>query len=262
MAGGGAVKVSIITAVRNGARDIGPTLDSVNEQDYADLEHVIADGASTDDTLAVVRARGRRLGAVQSERDIGVYDAFNKGLALATGEWIGYLGAGDRFADPGVIGRLVAAARDPQVGAVYGDLAIVDPASGQVTRRYSSAGFSADRIRWGYMPAHPTLLVRRSVYQRFGGYDTSYRIAGDFEFVARVFGESRIGHVYLPESLVLMQDGGLSNRGLRAKWTITKEMHRACRANHVPSSWLRLLLRLPMKYLSESFNAAGRSRGR
>jgi glycosyltransferase involved in cell wall biosynthesis len=256
------MKVSVITAVRNGERDIGVTLESVNGQDYPDFEHVIVDGASTDATMEVVRKHGRRLGATVSERDAGVYDAFNKGLKLAKGDWIGFLGAGDRFADAGVVSRLVAAARAGSVDAVYGDLVIVDPTSGSVTRRYSSAGFTADRIRSGYMPGHPTMLVRRSVYQRFGGYDTSYRIAGDFEFVARVFGGAHILHAYLPEVLVFMQDGGLSNRGLRAKWTITREMHRACRANQVPSSWARLLMRLPVKYLSESFNAGGRNPGR
>jgi glycosyltransferase involved in cell wall biosynthesis len=256
------MKVSIITAVRNGARDIGTTLDSVNQQDYPDVEHVIVDGASTDATMDVVRERGRRLGPSVSERDAGVYDAFNKGLKLATGEWIGFLGAGDRFADPGVISRLVAATRDQPVDVVYGDLVIVDPISQQVRRHYSSARFSAERIRYGYMPGHPTMLVSHATYQRFGGYDTSYRIAGDFEFVARVFAGAHIRHAYLPEVLVLMQDGGLSNRGIRAKWTITREMHRACRANQVPSSWVRLLLRLPVKYLSESFNAAGRFSGR
>jgi glycosyltransferase involved in cell wall biosynthesis len=254
-------KVSIVTAVRNGADSIGTTLDSVNAQTFEDLEHVIVDGASTDSTLAVLRAHARRAGPLISERDKGVYDAFNKGLKLATGDWIGFLGAGDQFADTGVVARLVAAAGDAQADAVYGDLAIVDPANARITRRYRSRGFSAERIGSGYMPAHPTLLVRRSVYEKFGGFDTSYRIAGDFEFVARAFGAGRIRHTYLPEVLVLMQDGGLSNRGLRSKWTITREMRRACRENRVSSGWLRLLMRLPMKYLSESFKAQSRFHG-
>jgi glycosyltransferase involved in cell wall biosynthesis len=251
------VKVSIITAVRNGADAIGKTLDSVNEQDYPDIEHVIVDGASTDDTMRVVRERGRRVGPWVSERDAGVYDAFNKGLALATGEWIGYLGAGDRFANASSVATLIAAGRN--VDAVFADLVIVDAEDGRVTRRYRSASFSPDRIGSGYMPAHPTLFMRRSVYEMHGRFDTSYRIAGDFEYIVRAFGRNRTTYVHVPEILVQMQGGGLSNQGLRSKWRITREMHRACAANGIPSSWFRLLMRLPIKYLSESFNAVRRS---
>jgi glycosyltransferase involved in cell wall biosynthesis len=256
------MKVSIITAVRNAARDIGPTLDSVNAQDYPDLEHVIVDGASTDDTMRIVRERGRRVGPTVSERDHGVYDAFNKGLALATGEWLGFLGAGDRYANTAAISRLIEATRGRPVDAVFADLAIFSPEDGRVIRNYRSASFAPKRIGMGYMPAHPTLLLRRSVYERCGRYDTSYRIAGDFELIARAFGNDGTPYVYLPEVLVEMQDGGLSNRGIRSKWLITREMHRACRANGISSGWLRLLMRLPVKYLSESLNAARREPGR
>jgi glycosyltransferase involved in cell wall biosynthesis len=256
------MKVSIITAVRNGAASIGRTLDSVAAQDYPDLEHVVVDGASTDDTIELLRARDGGRVRWKSERDAGVYDAFNKGLKLASGEWIGFLGAGDCFASAHSVSQLIAAAQPGNIEAVFADLAIVAADTGAVVRRYRSASFSPRRVRAGYMPAHPTLLLRRSIYERFGGYDTSYRIAGDFELVARVFAAGQIRYAYLPEVLVLMEDGGLSNRGLRSKWTITKEMHRACIANRVPSSWLRLLMRLPVKYLSESFNATGRLSGR
>jgi glycosyltransferase involved in cell wall biosynthesis len=256
------MKVSIVTAVRNGASLIESTLESVAAQDYADLEHVIVDGASTDDTLAVVRAHGGRVSALLSERDAGVYDAFNKGLHLARGEWIGFLGAGDRFTDPEVISRLIAAARHSGSDAVFGDLAIVEPGSARVLRRYSSARFAPSRVRDGYMPGHPSLLIRRAIYDRFGGYDTSYRIAGDFEFVARVFAAASVSYAYVPETLVLMLGGGLSNRGFRSKWIITREMHRACAANGIATSWPRLLMRLPLKYLSESFNVSGRSPAR
>lgn len=253
------MKISIITAVRNGAAAIGPTLESVNEQDWPDVEHVIVDGASTDDTMRVVRERGRRVGPTISERDRGVYDAFNKGLALATGEWIGFLGAGDRFARRDALSRLIEATRSPPVDAVFADLAIVSPLDGRVIRNYRSSSFSPRRIGSGYMPAHPTLLLRRSVYERYGNYDIGYRIAGDFEFIARAFARGQTSYAYVPEVLIEMADGGLSNRGLRSKWRITREMRAACRANQVPSGWLRLLLRLPVKYLSESFNAARRA---
>jgi glycosyltransferase involved in cell wall biosynthesis len=246
------MKVSIITAVYNGAAAIGATLDSVAAQDHDDLEHVVVDGASSDGTVELVRAKGARVSQLVSERDSGVYDAFNKGLALARGEWIGFLGAGDRFAGVDSISRLIAATRGVTADAVFADLAIVRD-DGTVSRRYRSGNFTTRRIGYGYMPAHPTLLVRRSVYEKFGAYDTSFRIAGDFEFVARAFARGATPFVHVPQILVLMQDGGLSNSGLRSSWIITKEMRRACRKNHVPSGWLRLLMRLPVKYLSEAF---------
>jgi glycosyltransferase involved in cell wall biosynthesis len=252
------VKVSIVTAVYNGASAIGATLDSVAAQDYADLEHVIIDGGSKDATLDVVRAKSARVGTLISERDAGVYDAFNKGLAHAKGEWIGFLGAGDRFADAHSVSRLIAAANAASADAVFSDMAIVAD-DGRVVRRYDSNCFSPRRIAYGYMPAHPTLLIRRSVYEKFGEYDTSYRIAGDFEFVARAFADGGTRFVHVPEILVLMQHGGLSNSGLRSAWVITREMRRACRQNHISTGWLRLLMRLPVKYLSEAFFAGRRA---
>lgn len=256
------MKVSIITAVRNAAASIGATLDSVNSQDYPDVEHVIVDGASTDDTMRVVTERSRRLGLTVSEKDRGVYDAFNKGLALARGEWIGFMGAGDRFAHPGAISRLIDATRAERVDAVFSDMKIVDPHDRHVIRNYRSGSFTPARIGSGYMPAHPTLLLRRSVYERFGTFDIGYRIAGDFEFIVRAFARNQTPYTYVPESLVEMDDGGLSNRGLRSKWLITREMRRACRAHGVSSGWLRLLMRLPVKYLSESFYSARRASDR
>lgn len=243
--------VSVITAVRNGEQAIGATLESVACQTYPNVEHVIIDGASRDGTLDVVRRHGSRLGAVVSEPDTGVYDAFNKGLRHARGEWITYMGAGDRYASDAAIARLVDAARHSHSDIVFSDLAIVAPGTDRVERLFRSAGFSGARIRDGYMPAHPTLLVSRALYQEFGEYDTSYRIAGDFEYIARLFARRPMRYNYVPEVLVHMEGGGLSNQGWKSKWRITREMHRACRQHGISSSWARLLMRLPMKYLSE-----------
>ena len=245
------MKVSIITAVRNCVNTIAFTLESVAQQSFPDIEHGLIDGASTDGTLDVVRRNDSRVAVLISERDSGIYDAFNKGLRHATGDMVGFLNAGDRYASEHSIQRLLDATRLHGVDAVFGDLAIVHPQSRAVLRTYRSGGYSARRTSFGYMPAHPTLLVRRSVFERFGVFDTSYRIAGDFEFVARTFGKGLISYTHVPETLVYMDDGGLSNRGWKSKWAITKEMHRACRSNGLPSSWLRLLLRLPLKYLAE-----------
>jgi glycosyltransferase involved in cell wall biosynthesis len=244
------VKVSIITAVRNGARLIPATLDSVAAQDHPLIEHIVIDGASTDGTLAAVRAHGARVARLVSEPDSGVYQAFNKGLGLATGQIIAFLNAGDAYCSPAVVSHVVRVFREEAVDAVFGDLLIVDPAHpARVRRRYSSRSFRPERLAWGFMPAHPTLFLHRRVYEACGGYDPSYRIAGDFELCLRVFLKQRISYRYIPENLVRMPTGGLSNRGWRSKWTITREMRSACSANAVPTSLLRLSSRLPLKLL-------------
>jgi len=243
--------VSVVTAVRNGEKAIGITLDSVARQTYSDVEHVIIDGASSDGTMDIVRSRNTRLGEVVSEPDSGVFNAFNKGLRRAKGEWIIYLGAGDRFATDDAIAKLMAATRKANVEMVFADLVIVDPVDDRVIRTFGTSNFSPERIRSGYMPAHPALLVNRAIYDEFGEYDESYRIAGDFDFVARVFAEREIRYDRVPEGLVKMQSGGVSNSGWKSKWRITQEMHRSCAQHGHPTSWLRLLIRLPVKYVGE-----------
>lgn len=244
------MKISIVTAVFNGAREIGATLASVEAQDYADIEHVVVDGASTDGTADRVRRDGRRVAKLLSEPDRGVYDAFNKGLALATGDVIGYLNAGDVYEGPGVIAAIAAQFAAPDVEAVFGDVVITEAGqTGKVLRRYRSGGFTPHRLGWGFMPAHPTLFVRRATYDRVGPYDTSYRIAGDFELCIRLFVGQAVRYACLPQVLVRMPRGGLSNSGWRSKWTITREMHRACRAHGIPTSYAKLFARFPVKAL-------------
>lgn len=242
------MKVSIITAVRNGARDIRATLTSVEAQDYPEIEHVVVDGASTDGTADVVRREGRRVTRLLSEPDHGVYDAFNKGLGLATGDIVAYLNAGDRYIGADVIRRVAGQFESLGVEAVFGDLIITEQGQPEkVLRHYRSGKFSPPRLGWGLMPAHPTLFVRREAYAQTGGYDTSYRIAGDFELCVRLFIGEGISYAYLPEVLVSMPRGGLSNSGWRSMWTITQEMHRACREHGISTSYPQLLARLTMK---------------
>lgn len=250
------MKVSIITAVRNGAEAIGATLDSVAAQSHGDIEHLVVDGASTDATVAVVRERGLRVAKLLSEPDRGVYDAFNKGLALATGEIVAFLNAGDSYLDDEVVATVARVFAAEDVDAVFGDVLIVDPHDPErVLRNYRSARFTPGRMAGGFMPAHPTLFLRRELYRRLGGYDASYRIAGDFELCVRAFLHERARYRHLPRALVRMPQGGLSTRGWRSKWIITREMRRACLQNGVATSLPRLLLRFPVKLL-EVFRAA------
>jgi glycosyltransferase involved in cell wall biosynthesis len=242
------MKISIVTAVYNGEDTIGPTLASIADQDHADIEHIIVDGASTDATLSRIRAADRRGATVVSEPDAGPYDAFNKGLRLATGDAIGYLNSGDSYVSAATVSRIAAELAGPDISAVFGDVLIVDGrAPDRVVRRYRSKYFSRRTMAYGLMPAHPTLFLKRDVYRAVGEYEAGFRIAGDFELCLRVFVCRDTPYRYIAEPLVRMPTGGLSNRGWRSKWDITHEMMRACRANGVSTSWLKLCARFPLK---------------
>lgn len=242
------IKISVVTAARNAANTIADTLESVRLQTFPEVEHVVIDGASTDATPQVVAAHGGRVAKFLSEPDSGVYDAFNKGLMQCTGDVVGFLNSGDVYSAPEVLARIASEFSSRHVDAVFADVAIVDAVDkDRVVRRYSSARFEPGKIRGGFMPAHPTLYIRNELYRRFGLYDATYRVAGDFEMVARLFGRHRITYSYVPEILVRMPRGGLSNSGLSSVRVITREMLNACAANGIETSTLRLLMRIPLK---------------
>jgi glycosyltransferase involved in cell wall biosynthesis len=242
------VKISIITAVRNAAGTVESALRSVQQQTYRDYEHIVVDGLSTDGTLEIVERHSAGLAQVISERDSGIYDAFNKGLQLATGEVVAFLNADDYYATPDVLQWVHEAFRRGHPGAVFGDVAYVRPEEpGRVVRHYSSAAFTPRRLRYGWMPAHPSLFLRRSLFEKFGAFDTSYRIAGDFELVARLFGRGKVDFAYVPRVFVTMRTGGASTRGIRSTMTINREILRACRQNDIATNMAILCLRFPEK---------------
>ena len=244
------MRVSIITALYNAGESAAATLKSVAQQDYPLIEHIIVDGASTDNTLQIVRLNSERVADLISEPDLGVYDAFNKGLRRASGDIIAFLNAGDTYVSPRVVSRVLKEFSDNEVQAVFADLSIVDAHDeSRVVRLYSSKRFTPRSMSYGLMPAHPTLFLRREVYSCVGEYDSSFRIAGDFEMCLRVFALRNTQFRYVSEALVRMPRGGLSNRGWRSKWHITREMKLACKINGVHTNILKLCLRLPLKML-------------
>jgi glycosyltransferase involved in cell wall biosynthesis len=244
------MRVSIITAVLNGATEIGRTLDSVAQQDYADLEHIVVDGGSSDATAEIASARNGGAAHVISGGDNGVYDAFNNGMRTATGDVMAYLNCGDCYISPSVVSRVVHEMSAHKVDAVFADVLIIERERPfRIIRRYSSKKFCPRAMSFGMMPAHPTLFLRREVYDAVGGYDARYRIAGDFEFCVRAFVCRNTTFRYIAEPLTIMPCGGLSNRGWRSKLEITREMLRACERNGVRTSYAKLCLRFPIKLL-------------
>lgn len=229
-----AVKISIVTAVYNNSETIAGALDSVLAQTDADFEFIVMDGGSTDGTLEILNRYADRLSVLVSEPDGGIYDALNKGIRRASGEVVGFLHSDDLFADAGVLKRVADAFADPQVAAVYGDLLYVrkdDP--DKVVRCWRAGAFSRERLGWGWMPPHPTFYVRRAVYERLGLFDTSYRIAADYDCMLRFLGRGGVRVGYIPEVLVKMRVGGASNRSLKNILCKSREDYRALKSNGV-----------------------------
>jgi|SRR5579862_4692829 len=228
------MKISIVTVTLNSAATIADTLRSVDAQTYGDIEYLIVDGASTDETLTTIRAHARRVSTVVSEPDRGIYEAMNKGARLATGDMIGFLNADDVLASPGAIAAIAAAAREPTVDAVYGDLLYVTRHDTEhVVRRWRGGEFKLPRLRWGWMPPHPTFYVRRSQLLSLGGFDASLKIAADYEFMLKFLTRPGIRVKYLDEVLVRMRSGGASNRSIRALAQKSREDLLAMRRNRV-----------------------------
>lgn len=226
------LKISIVTAVYNREKTIEQAVNSVNEQSYSNVEHLIIDGGSTDDTLKIIRQKNLPRIRVFSEPDTGIYDALNKGIILAKGEVIGIMHSDDFFANSHVIKKVAQAFDDRKVEAVYGDLDYVsssDPS--RIIRHWRSADFNMKRLMRGWMPPHPSLFLRRSVFDRLGLYDTTYKIASDYEAILRYFGKGNIQSIYLPEVLVKMRVGGESNRNLGRIIQKSREDYRALRSN-------------------------------
>jgi glycosyltransferase len=228
------LKISVITAVYNRADSIAQAVRSVQNQSWTNIEHVVIDGASTDGTQQILKSCLNEQSICLSEPDNGIYDALNKGLACATGDVIGLMHSDDFFADDCVLARVAAAFGDPDLDAVYGDLDYVakDDTS-RVIRRWRSGEYDPAKLARGWMPPHPTLYLRRSVIERWGGYDTRYRIAADYDAILRYFGQGQIRAAYIPHVLVKMRLGGESNRSLAKIWLKTQEDYTALRRNGV-----------------------------
>lgn len=222
------MKISVITVCYNSDETIGHTLRSVREQTYGNIEHIIVDGGSKDTTLAVVATEGQHVAKIVSERDKGIYDAMNKGITLATGEIVGFINADDFYASTSVLTDVAAAFSKSGADSCYGDLCYVSQTdSTRVVRYWRSKDFVPGAFDEGWCPPHPTFFVRRSVYKRLGGFDLSFKIAADFELMARYLEAARITSYYIPEVLVKMRLGGTTNRSLSNIFKQNAEIRRA-----------------------------------
>lgn len=243
-------RVSVITVCYNSTDTIAATLASVGTQTWPDIEHIVIDGGSTDGTQEVVARHGSRVAYLSSEKDDGIYDAMNKGLVRATGDVICFLNADDAYAHPGVIDGVVSRMNGRELDALYGDVVFFSPTDpARVIRRYRSGRFSPGRLAWGWMPAHPALFMTSAVYRSVGLFDTSYRLAGDYEYIIRAMADGVLKAEHMDEVLVRMQVGGISTSGLRSKILLNREVLRACRSNKLDTNLLMIMSKYPLKAL-------------
>lgn len=241
--------LSIITPTFNSAATLRDTLQSVASQTYTDIEHIIVDGLSRDNTLEIVRSfpHVRKL---VSEKDKGIFDGMNKGLSLATGEVVGILNSDDLYQHSQVIEKVMDRFSDPAVDVVYGDLLYVDASDlNRVVRYWKAGNYSRKSFYNGWMPPHPTFFVRRKYYEQFGNFHIELRSAADYELMLRFLLRHQLRPSYIPEVLVKMRMGGNSNASLRGRLKANAEDRASWTMNGLKpypwTLWLKPLRKLP-----------------
>lgn len=240
--------ISIITATFNAASTVSDCLASVACQTHV-CEHIVIDGASTDNTLEVVRNVSPSI-RILSEPDHGIYDAMNKGICLANGDIVGILNADDFYVDKHVLEKVANIFMDKKVDAMFADLVYVNPDNlEKVVRYYRADNFNPNKFAYGWMPPHPTFFVRREIYERFGLFKTDYLIAADFELLTRFMFKHKISCFYLSETIVKMRTGGVSTKNFKSNWILNKEIVRACAENGIKTN----LAKVYTKYFSKIF---------
>ena len=244
------MKVSIITATFNSAATVLDTLKSVQSQTWQALEHIVVDGASTDDTLRLLEA-GKHRGPFVSEPDKGIYDAMNKGIQMASGEIVGILNSDDVYANPTIIEKVVQLFEQTGADAVYGDLWYVDAADMQrVKRKWVAGSYRREAFLYGWMPPHPTFFVRKSVYKQYGLFNLDMYTAADYELMLRFLYKYQIPAAYLPEVMVKMRVGGASNQSLKNRLLANKGDRLAWKVNGLKPYWFTVTLK-PIRKITQ-----------
>lgn len=244
--------VSIITATYNSAATLRDCLQSVAMQSYAPIEHIIIDGASKDDSLSIAQSFAH-IAQVHSAKDQGIYDAMNKGIAHATGDIIGILNSDDFYVDERVIQDIVTVFENSNCDVVYADLQYVDREhTDKIIRTWKSGTMQQHSFLYGWMPPHPTVFVRRKVYEQHGAFNLSLKSAADYEFMLRILYKEKCSVAYLPKTIVKMRDGGQSNQSIKHRIFANREDKKAWALNGLQPYFFTLLLK-PARKLIQYF---------
>ncbi|MEZ4901049.1 MAG: glycosyltransferase family 2 protein [Spirosomataceae bacterium] len=244
------MKISIITVVFNGQDTIRDCIESVLNQSYHDIEYIIIDGKSTDNTIEIVKEYGTKIAVFVSEKDNGIYDAMNKGIACATGDVVGILNADDFYSNTRIIEKIVNALNTTQADGVYGDLIYVDNKNTKKIKRYWKSGeFRRSRFLYGWMPPHPTFFLKSASYKQFGVYRTDLGSAADYELMLRMMYKQSLKISYLPTIITIMRAGGVSNRTIWNRIKANQSDHAAWHVNGLKPYWFTLYLKPIRKVL-------------
>ena len=238
------IKVSIITVTFNSEKYLEETLISIFSQSYQNIESIVIDGNSTDGTLLILQKYENEI-TYLSEPDTGIYDAMNKGIALATGDIIGILNSDDVLFDKEIINKVVNSFSS-DVDCVFGKVILVNE-SNKIVRNYSSANFKLKDFEFGHMPPHPSFYVRKEAFQKFGIYNTSFKISADYDLLLRFLYIHKLKSKYLDFIVVKMRDGGISS-SLKNKWLLNKEILKACQLQKINTNFIKVYSKYIFKW--------------
>ncbi|WP_107943917.1 glycosyltransferase family 2 protein [Campylobacter concisus] len=237
------MKISIITVVWNNAKTIKDAINSVLNQSYKDIEYIVIDGSSTDGTIDIVQSYGDKIKFI-SEKDNGLYDAMNKGIRMATGDVVGILNSDDFYASDKILQIVADEFLKGNIDSVYANLEYIDANDPKrVIRYWRSKKYQEGLFRSGWHPAHPTFFVKKEIYEKYGVFDLSFKIAADYELMLRFFEKCKITSSYVDEVFVKMRIGGESNRSIKNIIKANMESYKAWKANGLYINPLRFLLK-------------------
>ena len=253
------MKVSIITVCFNSENTIVDTISSVQQQSYHDIEYIIVDGGSTDKTLQLIDKSDYRPHHFISEPDRGIYDAMNKGLALASGDIIGILNSDDFYIDSDVVFDVVEVFKsNTNIDLLLGNVDFISTQNvDKVIREYSSFKFSPWKMRFGFMPAHPGAFIKKSAYEQVGNYKLGYKIAADFDIFVRLLLVNDLCYTKINKTIIRMRLGGISTSGFRSYLVTSNEVLRSLKENNIYSNIVMVLMRLPIKLLQSFLSRVG-----
>lgn len=236
------MKLSIITITYNCEKTIVKCLDSMISQTYDNIEYIIVDGGSTDQTLKIVESYSKIIDKLISEPDEGIYDALNKGIRISTGDVIGFLHSDDVFANNKILENIMRVFISFDTDVVYGDIEILKDLNDlKPKRKWISKKFHPSLLALGWMPAHTSLFVKTSLYSKFGYFNTSFSISGDYDFILRIFKNREVNSYYMNETIVKMLDGGVSNKNFSSFMLKSIEDFRALKINKIRFPFFALL---------------------
>lgn len=231
------MKISIVTVSYNSEKTISDTMNSVYNQTYEDIEYIVIDGKSSDNTISIIKEQERKFNETGktfrwiSEKDKGIYDAINKGIKMATGDVVGFLNSDDFYANNDVVKDIAAELSNESIDCVYGNMKYIDPESNKVVRDWVSKDYVSGLFEKSWTPGHPTFYCKKKIYTKYGLYKTDYKIAADVELMYRFIEKNKVSSSFINKYFVTMRQGGVSSSGLKSTITITKEMIKAFEEN-------------------------------